>query len=330
MRDFRTRLLNDPLLAGVGLAFLLFAAWQAVNHYFLMNYLMAELDMSMLYYHYLSFLAEILISGVIALFASRALAAKNQQLEELDRQKDLLTSALVHDLRQPLTAVLGGLEGVVDDPGLPKSTRELAEIAHLGADQLLGMVNDLLDISRLEAGHALGSLRPVALPELLAAGVRPIAPLAAAHGLGLTVALPDDLPPVLGDAERLRRVVTNLVGNALKFTPPGGRVEVTAELDPGGGHVRVRVSDTGPGIAPEHQRAIFDKFAVLQKAVPTGRTSTGLGLAFCKLIVEAHGGRIWVESTPGEGSTFVFTLPVAPQGQGADHPPRAAQGEVAA
>jgi signal transduction histidine kinase len=315
-RQWRKRL-DAPFLAGIGLAFILFVCWQFVNHYFLMEYLMVRLDMSMLYYHYLSLLVEITLAAVIALFASRAIAAKSREVEDLSRQKDNLTDALVHDLRQPLTAVIGGLSSIALEPNLPTTTREMVTIAQSGAEQLLGMVNDLLDISRLEAGRPLSQPEPVAVADFVSRGVAPVAELARERGQKLSLDLPADLPQVPGDAERLRRVVTNLVGNAVKFTPEEGEIRVTAGAGEGGTKVFVSVSDTGPGIAKEFHQIIFDRFAVLQTNSPAGRASTGLGLTFCKMVVEAHGGRISVDSEPGRGSTFTLSLPaiqVCPRG----------------
>ena len=142
-----------------------------------------------------------------------------------------------------------------------------------------------------------------------APAVELLAPLARDREVVLQVRVPPELPEVMGDAERLRRVVTNLVGNALKFTGSGGSVTVEAHADRKAGRLLVSVSDTGPGI-PVHARArIFEKFACSEND-SLGRTSTGLGLYFCRLIVEAHGGRIWAAGEPGEGATFVFSLPL--------------------
>jgi signal transduction histidine kinase len=304
------KLRDAPLLAGVGLACVLFLCWQLVNHYFLMEYLMAQLGMSMLYYHYLSLLVEILLASVIALFASRAIAAKSRIIEELSRQKDGLTDALVHDLRQPLTAVIGGLSSIALEPNLPRQTRELVGIAQLGAEQLLGMVNDLLDISRLEAGKPLFQPKPVGVALFVLGGVAPISQLAAERRQRLVVDLPEGLPDVAGDAERLRRVIMNLVGNAVKFTPDGGEIRVAGRTNEAGDRVLVSIADTGPGIAKQFHQAIFDRFAVLRQDNPTGRSSTGLGLTFSKMIAEAHRGQILVESELGRGSTFTLSLPV--------------------
>jgi len=310
MRRGWRRWLDDWFLAGLGLAVLLFAGWQVFNHYFFMEYLMARLHMTMLFYHYLSFMGEMLFAAVIVLFASHALIVKNRQLETLSRQKDLLTHALVHDLRQPLTAVIGGLSSTAAAPDLPAGTREMVEIAHQGAHQLLGMVNDLLDIGRLEAGKPLSGLEATGLAEIVRDGVGLVAEISRAYRQELTLDLPEHPPLVNGDAKRLARVVTNIVGNAIKFTPAGGQIRVSVHTDDAGARALVSVSDTGPGIPKEFQRTIFDRFASLEMDPSRGRVCTGLGLTFCKMMVEAHGGRIWVESEPGQGSTFTFSLPI--------------------
>ncbi len=304
------RYLEDRFIAGIGLAVVLFACWQVINHYFLMNYLMGRLRMTMLYYHYLSFVVEMLMVAVIAWFAYHALMVKNRQLEDLQRQKDALLDTLIHDLRQPLTAVIGGLSSLTGSRELPDQMRQLAGIAEEGASELLHMVNDLLDVTRLEAGQPLIDAREIDPGEFIRRGTHVLEPLAVERNLELIVDLPGDLPRVKGDIERLRRVVVNLVGNAIKFTDAGGHVTVSAAANTEQDTLIVSVSDTGRGIAPEEQRRIFEKFAQAGSA-SAGRTSTGLGLYFCKLIVEAHGGKIRVESRPGEGARFSFTLPLA-------------------
>jgi len=307
--------LDTRFTAGIGLAVLLLVGWQLFNHYFFMNYLMGRLEMSMVYYHYLSFMVELLLVAVVALFASRVLVAKNRELEELQRQKDTLVDALVHDLRQPLTAVVGGLSSLTGSGELSEQTGELASIAQEGASELLHMVNDLLDATRLEAGRPLIEVREMPGDEFVRHGAHLLGALAAEKRVTLTVDLPPDLPRVWGDSERLHRVVMNLVGNAVKFTDPGGQVTVSARPEEERGALVVSVSDTGIGIPPGEQQHIFEKFSRAAGTPLSGRTSTGLGLYFCKLTVEAHGGKIWVESRVGEGATFRFTVPLAGRGQ---------------
>jgi len=196
------------------------------------------------------------------------------------------------------------------DPELPDETKEMIAISREGGQKLLGMVNDLLDVSRLESGQPLTQLASLSPAEFIRPGVRAIEQIAQEQEIGLTIGLPEELPRVEGDGERLRRVVMNLVGNALKFTPAGGQVSVAAREDSEAGRLVVSVVDTGPGIPKEQQSRVFDKYAVLDPAASGARTSSGLGLTFAKMVVEAHGGEIWVESEPGKGSSFSFWLPL--------------------
>ncbi len=307
MRELGRRVrsvLLSPVAAVTAFCFYVFAAWQAVNHLFLMR-------LPMVSYHMVSLTVETLAAGTVAFFVIRVLLDKHRQLEDLNRQKDVLTGALVHDLRQPLTAVIGGLDRVEEDPNLPEETRKLVGIASRGGTELLEMVNDLLDVTKLEAGHPLIEPRAVSPAEFIEPGVAPLREFARSKKIALTLEARPDLPSIHADPERLRRVILNLVGNALKFTPSGGAVRVSAHLDAARDHLLVSVSDTGEGIPKDLQQRIFDKFASAEGGRSSGgRRSTGLGLTFCKMIVEAHNGEIWVDSEPPHGSTFTFSLPI--------------------
>jgi len=299
---------SDPIVLTVGAFFVVFAAWQVLNHLVFME----TLRLPMLTYHLLSFAVETAAAAFITVFVLRAVLRKNRELAELNRLKDLLTSSLVHDLRQPLTALLTGLLTAEQDRSLPEETKEMIAISREGGDKLLGMVSDLLDVSRLESGQPLVHRAPLSPEGFIRAGVSAVEQIAQEQEIQLTVELPEKLPHIDADGERLRRVVMNLVGNALKFTPSGGQVSVSAREDGEAGRLVVSVVDTGPGIPKELQSRIFDKFAVLDTAVSAARTSSGLGLTFAKMVVEAHGGEIWVESEPQKGSSFRFWLPLKP------------------
>jgi signal transduction histidine kinase len=179
---------------------------------------------------------------------------------------------------------------------------------------MLTLVNSLLEISQMEAGRMPLERAPAPFTPLTRGVVSSMSPLAAERDVTVHVELPPDLPMVEIDNEKVGRVLTNLLDNALKFTPAGGQVTLRAENQQvdGGDFLLCSVSDSGRGIPKEFQERIFDRFAQVHGlAIPYESRGSGLGLAFCKLAIEAHNGRIWVESEPGKGSTFYFTLPIA-------------------
>lgn len=227
---------------------------------------------------------------------------------QITETRQLITETLVHDLRSPLSAVVSAID-VMED-GLTNEARaeimpQALQVARRGSMRVLGMIESLLDIARLQSGTLELTRIPVDVQAVIDSVVIEFLPQAQDYG----VVLRSDAPPGLvasADLTKFTRVITNLLDNALKFTPPGGAVSFGATTDDG--MVEIRVSDTGPGIPVEFQEKIFDQFA--QVPGQRGRRrGSGLGLTFCRLAIEAHGGRIWVESPPGGGSVFVFTLP---------------------
>jgi len=232
---------------------------------------------------------------------------------ELQRMRDDLTNTIVHDLRSPLSSVLGSLyfvEEIIEGQAPDSPLREALTISIRGANKLMNLVNSLLDIARLSAGQALVELHPQRLEMILDAAVEYLLPLADDSEITLSKNVESDLPLVLIDEDKINRVLVNLIDNALKFTPRGGKVTVSAERwlnGDDGLYVRCIVRDTGPGVPPEYRSRIFERF--VQIANRQGRRrGTGIGLNFCQLAVEAHGGRIWVEEAPEGGSEFSFTL----------------------
>jgi signal transduction histidine kinase len=230
---------------------------------------------------------------------------------QLQHIRDDLTSMIVHDLRSPLTAILSGLyllrevTHIADQSGIADEALTAAEQS---CRKLLDLVNSLLDISKMEAGRMELVRKPTDLAKLVANTFDQLAPLAKDGNIALNSRIESGCQ-VLADVDKIGRVLTNLMDNALKFTPPNGQVTVRVEPMPDqAGFIRCAVRDTGPGIPPEHLERIFDRFVQAPGGGGT-RRGTGLGLAFCKLVVEAHGGHIWVESKEAEGSTFYFTLP---------------------
>jgi signal transduction histidine kinase len=220
---------------------------------------------------------------------------------------------IVHDLRSPVGTVSNSLQllsRLLD--GLLKDTEseqalQLVDIASRATQRLLNLVDSLLDISRLEAGQELTQKRPVAIKTLINSAVDQMALYAQRKRMRLNVECPDGLPVTMADGGMLERVLVNLLNNAIKFTPADGEVSVTVGVEKDTLYVRVR--DDGLGIPPEFRPQIFDKFARARDR--EGMSGFGLGLAFCRLAIEAHGGRIWVESSSEQGSIFVFTLPLS-------------------
>lgn len=233
-----------------------------------------------------------------------------QRLKELDKMKSDFVSNVSHELRTPLTAVKGSVDNMLDGlTGLlnEKQSRYLTRIKS-NADRLTRLINDILDLSRIEAGKIdlqAAVLPLVALAKEVAEGLRPIA---VDKLISLEVASPDARVTAWADRDKVIQVLMNLIGNAVKFTPTHGKVSVAIERN-GNEWVQTSVADTGPGIPLEEANKIFDKFYQIAQAGKQKARGTGLGLAISKALVEMHGGRIWVESEVGSGSTFFFTLP---------------------
>jgi signal transduction histidine kinase len=216
-----------------------------------------------------------------------------------------LTHTMVHDLRNPLTAILGTLD-LLDGSGLTSEQESMIRVAKGGAQMMVNLVNAILDVTQLENGSMPLARERVHLNPLVAETLDLQRPLARDRSLTLCSDLAETHPAVWADPRLVSRILHNLVGNSIKFAAEGGAIRVSV-LSESPSMMRVVVSDDGPGIGAELKERLFQKFAT---GDVMGR-GTGLGLAFCRLAVEAHGGRIWVESQPGRGSTFAFTLPLA-------------------
>ena len=213
-----------------------------------------------------------------------------------------------HELRTPLNAIIGFSQVLRERMfgEINEKQREYLEDILSSGNHLLSLINDVLDLSKVEAGQIELEINRFSLREALERGLVMVRERATKDGVQLVLELDPAAEVVEGDERRIRQVIFNLLSNAVKFTPPGGRVELkSAPLD---GEVLVSVTDTGPGIAAEDQERIFEEFQQTEAGAGQ-REGTGLGLALSKRLVELHGGRIWVDSEPGEGSAFVFTLP---------------------
>jgi signal transduction histidine kinase len=229
------------------------------------------------------------------------------QAEQATRARDDILTVVAHDLRNPLNTVTMAISLMLETTPIERTQeRRQQEIVRRAADRMNRMIQDLLDVKRMESGRLTIETRPEAAETIVNDTIDMLRPLAAGSSIIMDASVAPNLAPVLADSARIQQVLSNLVGNAVKFTPRQGRVTVTAEgID---GEVRFAVIDTGPGIPPEQLPHIFGRF---WQAKPSDRRGIGLGLAIAKGIVEAHQGRIWVESHVGLGSTFYFTLPNA-------------------
>jgi signal transduction histidine kinase len=234
---------------------------------------------------------------------------KSRQLEEASQHKSQFLANMSHELRTPLNAILGYTELMADGAYGEPSEKMLGILKRLEANgrHLLGLINDVLDLSKIEAGQLVLELSDYSVQDIAQTVRSTLEPLAADKKLAFKLELAPELPPGHGDGRRLTQVLINLVGNAIKFTDTG-EVAIKAEAHNGAFHVSVR--DTGPGISSADQARLFQEFQQADNAITKKKGGTGLGLAISKRIIEMHGGRIWVESQPGQGSTFTFTLPV--------------------
>jgi signal transduction histidine kinase len=226
-------------------------------------------------------------------------------------------SNLTHELRTPLSVIIGTIPLFSEQILGPLNEKQLGFMRSLSvsAQSLSIMVNDLLVMSELQAGRLQLVLQPVDFPELVGHAIRMLKPLAEANSQVLVNEVPPTLPVFMGDAQKLSKVLTNLIGNAVKFTHGGGTIRVAAESR--GASLFVTISDTGLGLSEEEQAMLFQAFGRIH---PDRSGGLGLGLAICKAFVEAHGGAIGVESRQGQGSTFWFTLPLIPPAAGAPPP----------
>lgn len=260
---------------------------------------------------------------------TRQLERAYADLRRAEAMRDGLTSMLVHDLRTPLTSLLGPLRmlenGAVGP--LDETQKELVVMSEHSGERLLSLVNELLDIAKMEAGEFKIVTHAVSLESVTHEALECVGALAAHDGAAIDVEGDFTHTRVWADTDLVVRVLTNLLANALKFTPRDGRIVLkVSEHD--ATHCRIEVRDSGEGIPPEYREHIFEKFGQVEARQRGRKFSTGLGLTFCKLAVEAHGGFIWVESEVGKGSTFAFTLPLAFENQNSGLPRSGANSTV--
>ncbi len=229
-------------------------------------------------------------------------------IRHLETMRRDFVSNVSHELRTPLASLKALVDTLRDGAlGDPAVARRFLDHVENEVDAMSQMVQELLELSRIESGQVPFRLEPVSVADVIRPAVERLRPQAERARLELETNLAADLPPILADRERIEQVITNLVHNAIKFTPPGGQVVLSAARR--GEEMVISVADTGVGISPEDLPRIFERFYKADRARRSG--GTGLGLAIAKHIVQGHGGRIWVESREGKGSTFYFTLPLA-------------------
>jgi len=234
---------------------------------------------------------------------------KSRQLEEASKHKSQFLANMSHELRTPLNAILGYTELMADGAYGEPSEKMGAVLKRLESNgrHLLGLINDVLDLSKIEAGQLELDLSDYSILDIAQTVRSTLEPLAVDKKLTFKVEMASDLPPGRGDGRRLTQVLINLVGNAIKFTDAG---EVAIAAKTGDGQFNVSVRDTGPGISAGDQAKLFQEFQQADNSITRKKGGTGLGLAISKRIIEMHGGRIWIDSTIGQGSTFSFTVPV--------------------
>jgi len=239
----------------------------------------------------------------------REIEQKSRELEVASKHKSQFLANMSHELRTPLNAILGYTELIVDRVygDVPEKIVEVLERVQGSGRHLLGLINDVLDLSKIEAGQLTLTLSEYSFDEVVQAVANALGSLAAAKQLRLQVDVAPNLPIGRGDERRITQVLLNLVGNAIKFTDQG---EVALRVSAANGAFLVAVADTGPGIEAQDQEKIFEEFQQSDASSTRSKSGTGLGLAIARRIVDMHGGRIWVEPTLGKGATFYVSIPI--------------------
>jgi len=239
---------------------------------------------------------------------------KQCQLEIASKHKSQFLANMSHELRTPLNAILGYTQLIMNKiyGDVPDKIKDALSRIDVSGHHLLDLINDVLDLSKIEAGQLRLSLKPYVMKDLVHEVVMAMESLASRKQLAFTYKIPDNLPTAKGDERRIKQVLLNLIGNAIKFTDSG---EVAVHIGLDGDHFKVSVTDTGPGISSADQGKIFDEFQQADSSATREKGGTGLGLAIVKRIIELHGGTVGVESTLGRGSVFWITLPVSVEQQ---------------
>jgi PAS domain S-box-containing protein len=258
--------------------------------------------------------------------AKEELEKANAQLKELDQMKDNLLSTVSHELRTPLTSIKSFTEILLTYDEGRETQRQFLGIINEESDRLTRLINDFLDLSKIQAGKMQWKTVELSVVEIINSAVLSARPLLEKAKLALKLDIEPDLPHVMSDRDKLIQVFTNIMGNAVKFTREGGSISLKAGPGLGGNRedrqwLTVSISDTGIGISPENHSKIFENFGQVGDVLKDRPKGTGLGLSICKKIIENYGGKIWVESVLGQGTTFLFSLPMAKKNIEAIKPP---------
>jgi signal transduction histidine kinase len=239
----------------------------------------------------------------------REIQDKSRQLETANKHKSEFLANMSHELRTPLNAIIGFSEVLLERlfGELNDKQDDYLKDIHSSGKHLLSLINDILDLSKVEAGHMELDLATFDVPAAISNAMTLIRERAQRHDITLALDAGPELGEIVADERKFKQILLNLLTNAVKFTPDGGRIDVRARREDK--DVVVEVQDTGIGIAPEDQAAVFEEFRQVGRHYTNKQEGTGLGLALTRKFVELHGGRIWLESEPGKGSTFAFTIP---------------------
>jgi len=258
--------------------------------------------------HAVSFAVWIALSTIPAVVAHRmrrSLLGAIAHVETVNRTQREFLSVVSHEFRTPLTSIVGFSEMIRDETLAPEEVHEFAEDINGAAHRLARLIEELLDLQRMESGRVTLTRKPLDLNQVIQAAIRELAPQVHTHNIALE--LDPALPVLQADSDKITQVITNLVKNAVKYAPDAPEIRVTSALD--GGDAHVRVVDRGPGISGDALEKVFERYFRVEHAA-RGTEGTGLGLPIVRAIVELHGGRTWAESAAGKGTTFHFTLPL--------------------
>lgn len=241
------------------------------------------------------------------------LTAVNDELHRMDDLKSTFMSVAAHELRAPLTAIEGFVEMLVDREAGPLTDKqqEYLQIVRESSHRLLHVINNLLNVTRIEAGRVELVLEPTDLPALVQSVIAEFTPQAIAKTQDLSFLAAPNLPPAMCDGDHAPQILGNLLGNAVKYTPPGGEIDVHVGWGLEDGFLQVAVKDSGVGIPEQEQKYLFSRFFRASNAAEAGARGTGLGLYIARALIELHGGSIWFSSERGRGSTFYVTFPIA-------------------